>query len=159
MWYGRRIPRPFKNFSKCPQQSVQFQSVVLSPRETGFTRETAANDHAQNGRQLVRRPRKKKLQKPLWVYKQSKRCRKRRRQRARRGRERPQGAAVVAFGDADLHSLKGNPSVPVKKFRQVLAQKALMLCVDEYKTSKVCSSCDTTTIEVRDNNQLFCKHK
>ncbi|KAI8368304.1 uncharacterized protein BYT42DRAFT_648471 [Radiomyces spectabilis] len=69
---------------------------------------------------LLGDPAEKNLQKPLWVYKQSRRYRKRGRQRARRGRERPQGAAVVAFSDADLHSLKGNPPVPVKKFRQVL---------------------------------------
>ncbi|KAI8387944.1 uncharacterized protein BYT42DRAFT_543334 [Radiomyces spectabilis] len=104
---------------------------------------------------LLGDPAEKNLQKPLWVYKQSKRYRKRRRQRARRGRERPQDAAVVAFSDADLHSLKGDPPVPVKFSHK----KLLSLCVDVYKTSKVCSSCDTTTIEVRDNNQMLCRHK
>ncbi|KAI8384471.1 uncharacterized protein BYT42DRAFT_612169 [Radiomyces spectabilis] len=118
------------------------------------------NDHAQNGQQLVRRPSRKEFAKTTVGLQAVQRCRKQqRRQRARRGRKRPQDAAVVAFGDADLSSLNGNPPVPVKKFRQVLAQKALVLCIDEYRTSKVCSSCDTTTIEVRDNNQMFCRHK
>ncbi|KAI8391625.1 uncharacterized protein BYT42DRAFT_201974 [Radiomyces spectabilis] len=90
-----------------------------------------------------------------WVYKNSRKSRHRRRKNARRNERRPEGAAKVAFGDADLKPMKKHAPVPIK----VLARKAVVICVDEYRTSKVCSRCDCETVEVRDPQIPVCKHK
>ncbi|KAI8371418.1 uncharacterized protein BYT42DRAFT_647245 [Radiomyces spectabilis] len=55
--------------------------------------------------------------------------------------------------------MKKHALVPIKAFRKVLARKALVLCDDEYRTSKVCSHSDSETVEVRDEQILVCKHK
>ncbi|KAI8370734.1 uncharacterized protein BYT42DRAFT_617251 [Radiomyces spectabilis] len=89
-----------------------------------------------------------------WVHKNSTRQRRQSRRAARRNEERPAGPVIVAFGDADLRPKKGNPPIPIKGFPRVLAQKALVICVDEYLTSKVCSRCDSTTVDVRDEQRL-----
>ncbi|KAI8379536.1 uncharacterized protein BYT42DRAFT_613832 [Radiomyces spectabilis] len=97
---------------------------------------------------------------PQWVYKHSRKSRRRRRRRkARKNEHRPEGQAIVAFGDADLKPMKRHAPVPIKGFRKVLARKALVMCVDEYRTSKVCNRCDSETMEVRDDQILVCSHK
>ncbi|KAI8367459.1 uncharacterized protein BYT42DRAFT_549509 [Radiomyces spectabilis] len=44
----------------------------------------------------------------------------------------------------------------IKRRDRVLGQKALVICVDEYLTSKVCSQCDSTTVDVGDEQLRVC---
>ncbi|KAI8878103.1 hypothetical protein K501DRAFT_277855 [Backusella circina FSU 941] len=47
---------------------------------------------------------------------------------------------VVAYGDANFLSIKGHSPAPVKKTLQAIAQKALVVLINEYKTSITCSN-------------------
>ncbi|KAI8365905.1 uncharacterized protein BYT42DRAFT_618358 [Radiomyces spectabilis] len=89
-----------------------------------------------------------------WVHKSDKSKGKREPRAIRRqpGLEPDHHPVIIAFGDPDLKpSVKSLAPVPVK-VRQELAKKALVLCVNENKTSKICSNCDSTTTEFRDPN-------
>ncbi|CEJ01240.1 hypothetical protein RMCBS344292_15274 [Rhizopus microsporus] len=49
---------------------------------------------------------------------------------------------VIAYGDASLTGTKaGHTSIPVKKVQRALAQRALVIPVDEFRTSVTCSKC------------------
>ncbi|KAI9486226.1 MAG: hypothetical protein EXX96DRAFT_614064 [Benjaminiella poitrasii] len=49
---------------------------------------------------------------------------------------------VVAYGDAGFsHATKGHASAPTKKLQRSLAKKAVVITVDEFRTSKICSHC------------------
>ncbi|KAI8136444.1 hypothetical protein BJV82DRAFT_676465 [Fennellomyces sp. T-0311] len=64
-------------------------------------------------------------------------------------------AVVIAYGDADLRgTTKTLAPVPVKAFRRYLGKRALVVCTDEYRTSKVCYGCDNTLLDINDQNML-----
>ncbi|GAA5799662.1 hypothetical protein HPULCUR_005078 [Helicostylum pulchrum] len=49
---------------------------------------------------------------------------------------------VVAYGDASIRSTyKGNTPIPVKAIQRAIATKALVIPVDEFRTSVTCSHC------------------
>ena len=49
---------------------------------------------------------------------------------------------VVAYGDASIRgTYRGTTPVPVKQVQRALAQKAIVITVDEFRTSKTCSHC------------------
>ncbi|CEI87923.1 hypothetical protein RMCBS344292_02328 [Rhizopus microsporus] len=49
---------------------------------------------------------------------------------------------VIAYGDATLTGTKaGYTLIPVKKVQRTLAQRALVIPVDEFRTSVTCSKC------------------
>ncbi|KAI7857806.1 hypothetical protein BDC45DRAFT_532106, partial [Circinella umbellata] len=67
---------------------------------------------------------------------------------------------VIAYGDADLRgTMKGSGPLPTKTFRRYLAQRAPVICVDEYNTSKICSGCHQRLFDIRRNDMSICNHR
>ncbi|KAG0174950.1 hypothetical protein DFQ30_001850 [Apophysomyces sp. BC1015] len=83
-----------------------------------------------------------------WTHKMKKRKRKRERWRVKAFEQEDMRPAIVAFGDADLRPMPGQAPLPIKDFRRILSHKALVVCIDEFRTSKVCSYCDRDTVEL-----------
>ena len=49
---------------------------------------------------------------------------------------------VIAYGDASIQgTYKGNTPIPVKQVQRAIAQKAIVITVDEFRTSVTCSHC------------------
>lgn len=53
-----------------------------------------------------------------------------------------QRRTVVAYGDASIRgTYKGNTPIPVKKVQRAIAEKAVVIPVDEFRTSVTCCHC------------------
>ncbi|KAI8880338.1 hypothetical protein K501DRAFT_275673 [Backusella circina FSU 941] len=65
---------------------------------------------------------------------------------------------VVAYGDANFLSIKGHSPAPVKKTLQAIAQKALAILINEYKTSITCSTCHNPLDNVYSFEDFKCEH-
>ncbi|KAI7847322.1 hypothetical protein BDC45DRAFT_357300 [Circinella umbellata] len=55
--------------------------------------------------------------------------------------------------------MKGSGPLPTKTFRRYLAQRAPVICVDEYNTSKICSGCHQRLFDIRRNDMSICNHR
>ncbi|ORE17776.1 hypothetical protein BCV71DRAFT_124204 [Rhizopus microsporus] len=67
---------------------------------------------------------------------------------------------VIAYGDASLTGTKaGHTSIPVKKVQRALAQRALVIPVDEFRTSVTCSKCHRRLENKYERQKLVCNHK
>ncbi|KAI9246660.1 hypothetical protein EDC94DRAFT_386974 [Helicostylum pulchrum] len=65
---------------------------------------------------------------------------------------------VVAYGDASIRSTyKGNTPIPVKAIQRAIATKALVIPVDEFRTSVTCSHC-FGRLETTPDERLVCTH-
>ncbi|PHZ09297.1 uncharacterized protein RHIMIDRAFT_315546 [Rhizopus microsporus ATCC 52813] len=67
---------------------------------------------------------------------------------------------VIAYGDASLTGTKaGYTLIPVKKVQRALAQRALVIPVDEFRTSVNCSKCHRRLENKYERQKLVCNHK
>ncbi|GAA5796419.1 hypothetical protein HPULCUR_001791 [Helicostylum pulchrum] len=67
---------------------------------------------------------------------------------------------VVAYGDASLKgTYKGNTPVPVKSIQRAIANKAIVISVDEFRTSVTCSHCLRRLENVYNDTFLECNHR
>ncbi|GAA5804342.1 hypothetical protein HPULCUR_009830 [Helicostylum pulchrum] len=67
---------------------------------------------------------------------------------------------VVAYGDASLKgTYKGNTPVPVKSIQRAIANKAIVIPVDEFRTSVTCSHCLRRLENVYNDTFLECNHR
>ncbi|CEG64206.1 hypothetical protein RMATCC62417_01224 [Rhizopus microsporus] len=67
---------------------------------------------------------------------------------------------VIAYGDASLTGTKvGYTPIPVKKVQRALAQRALVIPVDEFRTSVTCSKCHRRLENKYERQKLGCNHK
>ncbi|CEG67802.1 hypothetical protein RMATCC62417_04171 [Rhizopus microsporus] len=67
---------------------------------------------------------------------------------------------VIAYGDASLTGTKeGYTPIPVKKVQRALAQRALVIPVDEFRTSVACSKCHRCLENKYERQKLVCNHK
>ncbi|KAG0193705.1 hypothetical protein DFQ28_003625 [Apophysomyces sp. BC1034] len=71
-----------------------------------------------------------------WTHKMKKRKRKRERWRVKAFEQEDMRPAIVAFGDADLRPMPGQAPLPIKDFRRILSHKALVVCIDEFRTRR-----------------------
>ncbi|EGZ23701.1 hypothetical protein PHYSODRAFT_483168 [Phytophthora sojae] len=73
----------------------------------------------------------------------------------------PSPQVCVAFRDRSYQDgLRGIPRAPVKAFRKALEQRATVLLMDEFRTSKLCSCCHQSLRRARqliNRNVLCCK--
>lgn len=44
-------------------------------------------------------------------------------------------------------------------FRRYLGKRALVVCVDEFRTSKICYGCDNLLMDINDEETTWCDHK
>ncbi|KAI9486532.1 MAG: hypothetical protein EXX96DRAFT_646335 [Benjaminiella poitrasii] len=67
---------------------------------------------------------------------------------------------VVAYGDAGFsHSTKGHASAPTKKLQRSLAKKAVVITVDEFRTSNIYSHCHSGLDVIHVPERVFdCQH-
>ncbi|KAI7893406.1 uncharacterized protein EV154DRAFT_501933 [Mucor mucedo] len=78
-----------------------------------------------------------------------------------------QHRTVVAYGDASLSgTFKKHTPIPVKKIQRAIAQRALVIPVDEYNTSQKCCHCLQQTRNINYSKILYmqqprlkCKHR
>lgn len=50
--------------------------------------------------------------------------------------------AVVSYGDASIRgTYRDNTLVPVKQIQRAIAKRAIVITVDEFRTSAICSHC------------------
>ncbi|KAL4214066.1 hypothetical protein AB4K20DRAFT_1973700 [Rhizopus microsporus] len=67
---------------------------------------------------------------------------------------------VIVYGDASLTGTKaGYTLIPVKKVQRALAQKALVIPVDEFRTSVTCSKCHRRLEKKYERQKLVYNHK
>ncbi|KAI8891182.1 hypothetical protein K501DRAFT_265055 [Backusella circina FSU 941] len=66
---------------------------------------------------------------------------------------------VVAYGDANFLRKKGHSPTPVKKTLQAIAQKALIVLINEYQTSITCSTCHNPLDNVYSSEDFKCEHR
>ncbi|CEI92676.1 hypothetical protein RMCBS344292_06929 [Rhizopus microsporus] len=67
---------------------------------------------------------------------------------------------VIAYGDASLTGTKARYTpIPVKKVQRALAQRALVIPVDELRTSVTCSKCHRRLENKYERQKLVCNHK
>ncbi|KAI8876335.1 hypothetical protein K501DRAFT_279508 [Backusella circina FSU 941] len=66
---------------------------------------------------------------------------------------------VVAYGDANFLRKKGHSPAPVKKTLQVIAQKALVVLINECKTSTTYFTCHKPSDNVRRSEYFKCELK
>lgn len=71
---------------------------------------------------------------------------------------------MVAYGDASIRgTYKSNTPVPVKKIQRAIAEKAIVIPVDEFRTSVTCCHCqrrlNNVTAELNTCNHLKKKHR
>ncbi|CEG64498.1 hypothetical protein RMATCC62417_01459 [Rhizopus microsporus] len=67
---------------------------------------------------------------------------------------------VIAYGDPSLTGTKaGYTPIPVKKVQRALAQRALVIPVDEFRTSVACSKCHRRLENKYERQKLICNHK
>ncbi|KAG1456331.1 hypothetical protein G6F57_015123 [Rhizopus arrhizus] len=67
---------------------------------------------------------------------------------------------VIAYGDASLTGTKtAYTPIPVKKVQRALAQRALVILVDEFRTSVACSKCHRRLENKYERQKLVCNHK
>ncbi|CAO3609224.1 unnamed protein product [Cunninghamella echinulata] len=68
-----------------------------------------------------------------------------------------QNSTIIGYGDAQLPSTMSTLcTLPTVKFRKILARKALVLLLDEYKTSQICARCDNVLMDLRSGNIYRC---
>ncbi|GAA5809831.1 hypothetical protein MFLAVUS_003246 [Mucor flavus] len=66
---------------------------------------------------------------------------------------------VVAYGDASIRgTYKGHSSIPVKAVQRAIATKAVVISVDEFRTSVTCCRC-FGRLENTPDERLSCIHK
>ena len=93
----------------------------------------------------------------------SSRRRRRRRYRVRlRDQLRPADdvrRTIVAYGDASIRSTyRGNTPIPVKQIQRAIAEKAIVIPVDEFRTSVTCCHCHQQLDLVR-SPMYVCNHR
>ena len=80
---------------------------------------------------------------------QAKNVKKKKKERKKKPRLRRE-VVVVAIGAAQFGStMRGRRAVPLKKFLRLLARYVLIVWVDEYRTSRVCSKCSEKRLKER----------
>ncbi|CDH52134.1 predicted protein [Lichtheimia corymbifera JMRC:FSU:9682] len=89
----------------------------------------------------------------------SRRRRVRRFERRRDGWERPEEETIVAYGDATLGHMKGYAPLPHWEFIKRLCRQALVVFIDEYRTSITCRHDGDDLLLCYDNRRLHCNHK
>ncbi|CAO0801449.1 unnamed protein product [Mucor circinelloides] len=71
---------------------------------------------------------------------------------------------VIAYGDANIRgTYKGNTPIPVKSVQRAIAEKAIVITVDEFRTSVTCCHChrrlNNTTSELHGCNHRKKRHR
>ncbi|KAI7895352.1 uncharacterized protein EV154DRAFT_495698, partial [Mucor mucedo] len=137
-----------------------------------FSNRQMANDHAASvvlGYTNVNEPYKLSMDSSSRSRKKKRRIFKGTNEQHLRDRNNPydQHRTVVAYGDASLSgTFKNHTPIPVKKIQRAIAQRALVIPVDEYNTSQKCCHCLQQTrninyseISYMQQPRLECKHR
>ncbi|KAI9303180.1 hypothetical protein BJ944DRAFT_232391 [Cunninghamella echinulata] len=65
---------------------------------------------------------------------------------------------ILGYGDAEIGAgVSSYMPIPVKAIRMKIARYALVILLDEFRTSKVCSTCDTELINIRNPQLVRCE--
>ncbi|KAJ8661356.1 hypothetical protein O0I10_003108 [Lichtheimia ornata] len=75
------------------------------------------------------------------------------------GWQRPEQETIVAYGDASLGHMRGYAPLPHWEFIKRLCRQALVIFIDEFRTSITCRHDGAELRLCYDNRRLHCNHK
>ena len=106
------------------------------------------NKHQAKSKPQTKRAKRRAKQKEKRQAKNEKKKKKERKKKEKPRLRRED--VVVAIGAAQFGStMRGRRAVPLKKFLRLLARYVLIVWVDEYRTSRVCSKCSEKRLKER----------
>ena len=111
-----------------------------------------AKQSKKNKRQAKKKPQTKRGKRRA-KQKEKRQAKNEKKKKERKKKEKPRlrrEDVVVAIGAAQFGStMRGRRAVPLKKFFKWLARYVLIVWVDEYRTSRVCSKCSEQRLKER----------
>ena len=129
------------------REQKTFHEMCMRVRGDFRAKRSKKNKRQAKSKPQTKRGKRRAKQKEKRQAKNEKKKKKRKKKEKPRLRRED---VVVAIGAAQFGStMRGRRAVPLKKFLRILARYVVIVWVDEYRTSRVCSKCSEQRLKER----------